>query len=76
MSRANRVMMIVKEMSDEERLELFDRLEGDYCENCGQELPDEDSDEPDHDCPNDPGDEGDDGLDDDEDDEEGDDDDD
>ncbi len=51
MSRANRVMQILAAMSDEERAEFFEEASETYCLDCGTELPDEDSKEPDHDCP-------------------------
>lgn len=53
MSRGNRVMLILDAMSVEERLTLFEEIGETYCVNCGVELPDEDSKEPDHDCPED-----------------------
>lgn len=51
MSRLNRIKPLVFAMNDEERVELFDMLEENFCQRCGQELPDEDSKEPDHACP-------------------------
>lgn len=50
MSRANRVFALLDAMSDEERAELFADLAETYCVDCGQELPDAESDEPDHEC--------------------------
>ena len=50
MSKADRTLMIVRSMTSDERAEFFHRLDCDYCLPCGEELPDEDSDEQ-HDCP-------------------------
>ncbi len=50
--KVNRVMLILQGMSIEEREEVFGEIGEIYCVGCGAELPDEDSKEPDHDCPN------------------------
>ncbi len=49
--RTNRVMQILDAMTVEERAEFFEEVAETYCTTCGEELPDEDSKEPDHDCP-------------------------
>jgi hypothetical protein len=48
--RANRIMLILDAMSAEERADFFAEVSETYCVDCGEELPDEDSKEPDHDC--------------------------
>ncbi len=59
MSRANRIMGLLDAMTQEERAEFFDEVAETYCTTCGEELPDEDSEEPDHDCEEDEGEGGD-----------------
>ena len=59
--RAKRVMDLLEAMSQEERAELFDEIAETYCTTCAEELPDIDSDEPDHDCGEDEEEEGDEG---------------
>lgn len=44
-------MQILAAMSQDERAEFFDEVGSTYCTACGEELPDENSSEPDHDCP-------------------------
>jgi len=53
--RSNRVMMLLEAMTDDERSELFEEIGETYCTNlacseAGVELPDADSEEPDHEC--------------------------
>jgi len=50
MSRSDRIMGLLDAMTQEERAEFFDEVAETYCTVCGDELPDADSDEPDHDC--------------------------
>lgn len=49
MSKVDRVMLIVRSMSDDERAELVHTIDCEYCVSCGIELPERD--EPAHDCP-------------------------
>lgn len=49
--RTNRVMQILAAMTQDERADFFEEVGDTYCTACGEELPDENSKEPDHDCP-------------------------
>lgn len=49
--RTNRVMQILAAMTQEERADFFEEVGATYCTACAEELPEEDSKEPDHDCP-------------------------
>ncbi len=49
--RTNRVMQILAAMTQDERADFFEEVGATYCTACAEELPDEDSKEPDHDCP-------------------------
>lgn len=51
MSRSNRIMLILDAMTADERADFFAELSETYCVDCGEELPEADSKEPDHDCP-------------------------
>lgn len=48
--RAKRMMDILEAMSEDERSDFFGELAETYCTTCGVELPDIDSNEPDHEC--------------------------
>ena len=50
MSKLERVLLIVQSMTEEERRESFDALDGEFCFPCGMVLPDEDAGEPPHEC--------------------------
>lgn len=56
--RSNRIMQILDAMSQDERADFFEEVGETYCTACGEELPDEDSNEPDHDCPEEEDDDG------------------
>lgn len=56
--RSNRIMQILDAMTQDERSDFFEEVAETYCTGCGEELPDEDSNEPDHDCPLDEEDDG------------------
>lgn len=49
--RVNRILQILDAMTADERADFFTEVSETYCVECGEELPDEDSKEPDHDCP-------------------------
>ncbi len=70
--RTARVMQILAAMTQDERAEFFEEVGATYCTTCAEELPEENSKEPDHDCPfeDDEDEDGDDGDPDEEEDEE------
>ncbi len=49
--RVEALLTLVDGVGDDLRLEFLERLECIFCLQCGEELPDEDSSEPDHVCP-------------------------
>lgn len=49
MAKLDRVMMIVRSMTNKEREELFDELAGEFCTECGEKLPPENS-KKEHEC--------------------------